>query len=709
MKKILLLISLYFALCIQSNAQSKVNFSLAKKVNEKNTQILDVFIQGDINHIRQLVTANGGMFKYSAGDIASVKISTSLISQLTMDKSIKRIEAYPQHIKVLNDTVLINNNVIPVHNGQAPLPQAYDGTGVVVGFVDTGIDFTHPDFKDSVGKSRVKFLWDQSKPLAANTPMPYNYGQEWNNLQIDSGLAVLHTDTPYGGHGTHVAGVAVGNGLATGTYKAVAPKADIVFVAADLSSTSTSLISDAVNYIFAKAQILGKPCVINISLGDYYGSHDGLNLEAQLIKNMINLQPGRSVVAAVGNGGTTPYHLGYTVTTDTNFTFFEGSTNIYIPMYADTNDLQNIKFSIGADQFSPVHSFRGNINFSGISTHLGILKSDTLYNAGNRIGIIDSYGDLVGGVYSMEFSITPDSGSYKWRLITTGSGKFDCWTFDVYGGILPSATTMADSIYYKQPDINETTVSSFQCLDDVITVGNYTNRKTYIDYNNSVYVNTATNPGVLHATSSRGPTRDGRIKPDICSPGDMTVAAVVLSMVPGIISGFPDALALGGFHIRNGGSSHASPNVAGVVALYLQRFPTATAAQIKNDIICSAKTDSFTGTFLPDNNWGYGKVNAFGALQGCLTVGISEPSNNISIFIYPNPSNGDQITIDFPGLNLKNKNEIIIYNILGELLKTIAVTRNSIYINSDLKPGVYFCNLIVNGKKVESEKLVIFK
>lgn len=703
MQKNLLLSGFCLLFSLFGNAQSKMNFSLYKQVEKRSTQTIEVFIQGDISVIRELVASNGGSFKYSSGNIAAVKIAPSELGKIMSDPAIKRMEAYPNRLKPLSDTMLIQTNVIPVHAGTAPLPQAYDGDGVIVGIIDTGIDFIHPDFRDSAGNSRIKFLWDQNQPLAANTPLPYNYGQEWTNTDIDGGLAAAHNDEAYGGHGTHVAGIAVGNGNATGTYKGVAPKADIIAVAIDFVGGS---IADATDYIYARANALGKPCVINASLGDYYGSHDGMDLQAQMMRNLINLQPGRSFVAAVGNGGTTPYHVGYTVTSDTNFTFFEGSSSIYIPMYADTNDLKFVNFAIGADQFSPVHSFRGHIPFSDISSHLGVLKNDTLFNGSSRIGIIESYGDLVGGVYSMEFIITPDSGSYKWRLMTTGTGKFDSWTFDVYAGALPPASTMPDSSFCKLSDTDKTTVSSFQCLDEVISVGNYTNRKVYMDVNSVPYVNTATNPGVLHATSSRGPTRDGRIKPDICSPGDMTVAAMVVAMGPFLIANYPDNVALGGYHVRNGGSSHASPSVAGIAALYLQKNPTATAAQVKSNILCSARLDAFTGGSLPDNNWGYGKSDGFVTLTGCITTDISESTQDLSMLIYPNPSGGD-LHIDLSGYDPKCKAQLMIFNAMGELVKTVSIQNHSNQISLDLASGIYSCNLFVDGEKLASKKLII--
>lgn len=709
MKKILpLLFLLFTAFCM---AQPKMNFDLAMKVQSPSTQVIPVFVEGNIETIKQLTEAANGRFCYASGTIAVVRIPVNTLASFVANKQVRRIEAYPQHNQPMNDTMLINNNVIAVHNGMAPLPQGYDGSGIVIGFIDTGIDFSHPDFQDSTHHSRIKYLWDQTQPVAPNTPAVYGYGQEWNNLQIDSGQAAAHNDLAYSGHGTHVAGVAAGNGLATGTYRGVAPKADIIMVALDFSSNSPTLITDAVDYIYSRAQALGEPCVINASLGDYYGSHDGRDLQAQLIDNMINAQSGRAFVSAAGNGGNLAFHVGHTVTADTSFTFFQNSSQVYIPLYADTSDLNNVQFAIGADQLSPSHSFRGRTAFSGIASHVGVLGHDTIYNGSNRIATMLTYGDLVNGVYSMEFLITPDSTNYTFRLMTTGSGKFDCWSFDVYSGALPSVATLPDSAFYNYPDTDQTIVGSYNCLDDVISVGNYTNQQAYTDYNGNLYVNTATTEGALHPTSSHGPTRDGRIKPDIAAPGDMTVAAVVLSLVPAIVSGFPDALALGGYHVRDGGTSHAAPGVAGIAALYLQKNPTATASDLKHDLLCSAQQDGFTGSSLPDNSWGYGKANGFGTLVGCTTVGINDVTQNtFTLSVYPNPAySGDLLTISFPGYNPAKRTQLNIYNAMGCLVKTLTVSNAQMQLDLSPGSGIYFCNLIVDGKKEAAEKLVILQ
>lgn len=706
MKKTYSILFMLLILSINLLSQSKMNFSLAQKVKSSSSEIIDVFVKGDINTIEQITASVQGKVKYSSGNIAAIKIPASALSSFVSNKNIQRIEAYPTHFKPMNDTMLFNNNVVPVHSGTTPLTQGYNGNGIVMGIIDSGVDFAHPDLRDSLGNTRIKYLWDQRLPVAPNTPV-YGYGQEWNNTGIDGGLAAASTDVDWYGHGTHVAGIAAGNGLSSGTYKGVAYKSDLVIVAFDFYSSNPTILTDAVDYIYKKADTLGKPCVINASLGDYYGSHDGLDLQAQLIKNMMDAQPGRALVAAAGNAGNIPFHLGYTVTSDTNFTFFNVSgPSLYVAMYSDTSDFNNVEFAIGVDQLSPTHSLRGMTSFSNSASHLGIYIEDTIYNGGNRIGIVQSYGDTANGVYTMEFNIIPDSASYVWRLATTGSGKFDVWNFDVINSSLPSAATMPDSIYYKLPDLNQTIVSSFQCLDNVITVGNYTNRRGLLNYNSVMYIDSTRTPGLIHTSSSSGPTRDGRTKPDVSAPGDFVMSCTLLSILPGDAVTYPDYFDPGGYHTRGGGTSAASPGVAGIAALYLQKNPTATAMDVKNAITSCTTVDGFTG-IVPNNQYGYGKANAFNALTGCIFTDVySNPQNN-TFLIYPNPStNGSVVTIEIPNSQKNVKTEVFVYNALGEIVITELINSSNIELKT-LPSGIYFCKLLQDGTIIATEKMII--
>jgi subtilisin family serine protease len=705
MKKVMLLAYFVFFQLLLVTAQSKVNFAIAQQIQKKNTTAIDVFIKGDVNRIKELLETNQGQFKRSAGDIVLAHLTFPQIAIFLKSDGVQRIEAYPQRTIPMNDTMLINNNVIAVHNGQSPLIQGYDGKGVVVGVIDTGLDFTHPDFIDSTGKTRVKFYWDQTQPTGANTPIDYGYGLEWNNLQIDSGKAIPGTDP----HGTHVTGIVAGNGRAVNKYKGVAPGADIIAVSLDFSSTSGTVVAEAVDYIYARAMLLGEPCVINASIGDYMGSHDGKDLQAQFISQLIDQKKGRVFVASAGNKGNSPIHLGYTVTADTNFTFFTPSQGyVYLQLWADTTAFKNVNFAIGVDQLNPAYVTRARTVFTNIVPNVGAYRADTLFKNGKRIGVVESYGDLIGGAYSMEYFITPDSMSYTWKLIVTGSGKFDLWNTDnIFTATLPSSTVMKDSVFYKRPDLDQTIVSSYQCLNNVITVGNYTNRKMYIDYNHNPYYGTGL-PGKRFPTSSCGPTRDGRIKPDIIAPGDVMLSSLVQSLRAQYIASMPTSITPEAYHTRDGGTSSSGPGVAGIAALYLQKYPTATAMQVKNAILGCARQDVFTGN-TPNNAYGYGKADAFKTLTGCGIVGIdADHKGALSFRIYPNPANNSStVHVDVflpPGTFLQ---QLEIYNEMGARVLLLTAPKTEIELTKQLAPGIYFCKLISTTQAVATKKLVI--
>ena len=180
---------------------------------------------------------------------------------------------------------------------QSPPLAGFNGNNVVVGLVDSGIQYQHDDFKNPDGTTRIYSIWDQLTVGIA--PQPYNYGNECTQAQINAGTC---GEVDAEGHGTHVAGSAAGDGSATGNavpqfkYSGMANKATIIMVKTDF--TDTGLI-DAVKYIFAKAALLGRPAVVNMSLGTNLGPHDG-TLDLELGLNAL-VGPGKVIVSSAGN------------------------------------------------------------------------------------------------------------------------------------------------------------------------------------------------------------------------------------------------------------------------------------------------------------------------------------------------------------------------------------------------------------------------
>ena len=692
---------------------SKMSYSLVQKIgtNDRANDPISLFVKGDVNQINSFVQSVKGSVKFSAGNISSITIPKNKIAELSSLNAVDRMEDNSMKIEIMNDQMLANNGITAVHLGITPLNSSYKGKDVVIGIIDTGIDFNHPDFKDISGNTRIKFIWDHNLPPGANSPFPYNYGEEFNDSLIDNNLANAHYDR-INGHGTHVAGIAAGNGIAVNNYTGVAPESDLVIVSLDFTLDGNSWltsVADAVSYIFEKADALGKPCVINISAGTYFGSHDGKDLQAQVIDNLITQQNGRSVVCAAGNTGNIPIHVKNNVSTDTTFTWFSlTSGNIVVDMWADTADLNQVQFAIGADKTMPDYSYRGRTAFTNVQNQLGFVDSDTIYNGLNRIAVVQYFGQLIDDRYVMSCNIIPDSTTYLFRLMATGNGEFDVWSFEMVSSNLPSPVIFPDIVNYVTPDLEQNIVSSFACSDEVITVAQYINRNWYTDVNSNIVTFPFT-VGAIADESSRGPTRDGRIKPDIAATGNVTLSCADLASIPWFLANEPFKLAAGGKHIRDGGTSSSSPVVAGIVALFLEQNPSTSNSDIKNAIISCAKTDAFTGYSLPDNTWGYGKVDAFQILTNCKPVGIEENLFSHDLVIYPNPTNSNsEITfISLEELNgMKLKIELI--NLTGQKVLEQTISANSPTIKLDHQsPGVYFIRLFADNLFIRSTKMVI--
>lgn len=683
--------------------QGKFNFYLLNELHQNKSGLIDVLVKSNhelsITYFNQL---NCKLINHS-NNIYSIRAERSTILKLAKQPEIVRIEKMKNNFKTLDDTSIIRNNILPIHQGLAPIPpMGYKGKNVVIGVIDTGIDFGHPDFKDSLGNTRVKHIWDQKFSAAANTPQPYNYGQEWDSLQIMQGLCTS-VDNQYGSHGTKVSGVAVGNGITAHQYRGIAPEADIIVVALDFNNSTNSVITDAVKYIYDKAASMGKACVINCSLGDYYGSHDGKDLQAKLIDSYINETNGRALVAAAGNGGELPIHLGYSSINDTSFTWMKNNTNeIYLDVYADSADFKNLNVSIGVSDNN--YTYKGNFGFRSVDSSLFTVVYDTIYNNGNRIGTILTYTDYTDGVYTFSSLIQPDSLNYLWSFETAGTGKIDSWNFDFIASGLPSFTQLSAMEKYKRPDTLQTICSSFQCSNEVISVANYVGRKTHLDSRNLIHVAEGTVDSI-YRTSSFGPTRDLRLKPDIAASGENIITVGERGFMNWLIANQPHIVTADSMHMIFGGTSAAAPIVAGFAALYFEAFPNASNEQLKQDIINCSKTDLFTGA-VPNYHWGNGKLDGYGAIT-CnwpQTVGLNK-QQTLQMFAYPIP--------------FKNELHLPIQHAINGLVQISDISGRIVYeqhINSkgnevisinlsDLSSGVYLLN--IDGTNESFRQLVI--
>ncbi len=653
-----LYLSILFAVALLSGVHaqkitSKLDLRLWKRLHDGNIreQNMPLLVRGDMNRVREITERFDGVYKYGYNNISSIEIPEKNLLVFSEQKEIEKIESTGGKGIFLMDTARMRNNIDSVHTGFSPLTSNLKGRNVVVGIIDGGIYWQHYDFRNPADSTtRIQFIWDQVTG-GSNPPSPYNYGNEWSKADIDLGNCTHVPPANDFGHGTCVAGIAAGNGLSVkGTaydslYTGVAPEADIIAVRID-NTNFLSNVADAVNYIFAKADGLGKPCVINTSIGTYYGSHDGYDLATVMIEAMLDQQNGRALVAAAGNGGNIPHHLGYNVPADSAYTYFTytGGGAHYFDFWSDTADFNNAYFKVGASDnngniINSTEYFNVPIDFNPPLDGNYVLQSRFLPNNSltDEVYIAVTLDTLRSFRYHVEFQIVPSNTSHYWRLQTSGTGSFDGWASGNLIGTSDMTSYLNGGIFitdphYRHPDTLKTMVSSWQNSDKIITVANYSNRAGYTDYNSN-YVDLTTSPynevvGRKFFESSLGPTRDNRMKPDLAATGSTTISTGDANNINLLIANAQAfKVSVTGKHIRNGGTSMASPIVAGIAALYLEKRPNASYEEVKQALICSATQDNFTGA-TPNHEYGYGKVNAFKALAwaNCVTFGSPDTS-----------------------------------------------------------------------------------
>lgn len=678
--KSLLLISLVFLTSLaygQVDGES-ISFRYYKK---KSTHTLTNFaVKGNPRYLH----ANKNVtYKYASNGWHHIVCTPQVVGNLLEEGKVEQIYFSPAAPELMNDTMRIVQNVNSVHNGDAPLLSPFTGKDVIIGYVDTGIDFLHEDFINEDGTSRVLYYWDHSLGYDIDrTPIKYGYGQVWTNEDIDGGIC---TSGDGSAHGTTVSGAGSGNGRATGTHMGVAPESDIIIVETNFGLANWTLtVADAVDFIFSMADSLDKPAVVNTSVGTYLGSHDGTDPASVVIDSLLDAKPGRIVVGAAGNSGNQgKYHVKGSVDSDTSFTWFKvnpssgyGVPAVYFDLWADTAEFNNVNFAFGADKTSPTFDFRGRTDFFNIASLIGTTTYDTISVDGNNLSPVEFYAEEINGIYHIEVvMLEPDSSDYLFRFETTGIGIYDLWSGAWLGGSdivsedLPSIGDFPSIVNYHMPDTLSTVVSSWTCSPKVVTVGNFKNQYDYIDYNGDPFVLSGGPAGELSPNSSKGPNRSGHIKPDVSATGDGIMSACPIWLSSALVTSNPSMLAEGGQHVRNGGTSMASPVIAGIAALYLQKCPTSTYQDFLEDLHSKAYEDMFTST-TPNYAYGYGKVDAFELLN----------ETNVQVTLV-----GDTLICDEPEVYMTLENDFASYKWVNESTESSIALDESIDVFVEVK------------------------
>ncbi|MGD0388694.1 MAG: S8 family serine peptidase [Tepidisphaeraceae bacterium] len=552
--------------------------------------------------------------------------------------------------------------------------QGLTGKGVVVGIVDTGIDWHHADFMNPDGTSRILYLWDifdntwdqsnhkvGSAPpvLADDTGKPL--GTVYTNAQINAALKgqikIPRSDSF--GHGTACAGTAAGNGLG------VAPQADLVIVNSyvDDAQNPDNDGSDAVQGAYWITQIasqLHEPCVISLSFGGHLSLHDGTGEEEHGFNQIVNggELPGVAICASAGNEGQNVMHarghFGPARVGELNGGFgepvelFVKKQTILAALF-DSRDDWNLRL-IGLDKFlfgsdkKPARldlskSAQGETGGDGLQ----IFGSDNLAQADQaavkslRHDKKISLSPQPSGTDALFIELPP--GQYL--VLAAGisqkvsHGVYDLYLPEIYNGSFGAGGD------------HQMVVGDPGDADDVITVGSYDFRNQWDNADGGTTYCDQIEIGKISAYSNAGFRRDGAVKPDIVAPGQYTVSAMAVGSVMSKEGGSA-SITRDGKHLAWAGTSASCPYTAGVIALMLEKNPNLTENQIKQILRDTADHDLAVTGAVPNGEWGYGKLNPEAAIAKVSIAVVTPPGNIAPPGNTPPPAPGPAPVVPVP-------------------------------------------------------------
>ncbi|MGG1921011.1 S8/S53 family peptidase [Chryseobacterium sp. NRRL B-14798] len=501
---------------------------------------------------------------------------------------------------------------------------AYNGTGVLVGIYDSGIDWKHPDFRkaDDQTKSRIVSIWDQTLTAQAGetAPVGFSTGVEYTRAQIEDELDGTPTgfvrENDINGHGTHVSGTAAGNGAAFADkrHKGFSSDADIVFVKGGNGSFPTTNTINALTYFKNVATALNKPIVVNMSIGGQSSAHDGTSSHEVAVNSFTTSGAGRVVVISAGNDYGANLHRKVDIAAGAaqtyNFTVASNTSAASVfsfIMYANDNTPVTAKLTTPDGQ-----QYTQNISTNTAHTILGGGLTATMYNYWSN----DNNKRYVQLVVTRTSGTTNVQGNYSLEITNNGTQQITAHGWLYSQGV---QTTL-------QNGDNEYIVGSPGNASNAITVASYMGRASW--YSGASGYFTLTPQESISSFSAQGPRVDGVQKPDIAGSGQNVISARSADSAPGST----DIIAGTNYYVKNQGTSMSSPGVAGAVGLLLQANPSLTAAQVKARLTSNARMDGATGT-VPNMRWGYGKLDIYKAVTdelGCVksnfeTVGYDEP------------------------------------------------------------------------------------
>lgn len=466
------------------------------------------------------------------------------------------------------------------------------GQGVLVGVVDTGIEYQHQAFLNEDNTSRIVSIWDQTINNGEVPPEGFTYGTEYSQellntaLQSEDPLSIVPS-TDENGHGTMMAGIIAGNENEEANFSGIVPDAELVVVKLKqakqinrrmfmvppdkLCYQETDIIL-GIRYIITTALRLNRPLALCIALGTNEGGHDGRGATSSYL-SILSQYPRIGVAMSGGNEGNTQRHYLGLIEERQEFKEFELKVSSLDKTFC-MEVWQQVPHRLAIDIISPTGEYVPRI-YPRIRScqELTFIFEPSILWVNNFIIEAESGDQLI----MIRFE-DPQEGIWRFRLYNLDNqpSEFHVW--------LPSGDFISNETYFLEANPNTTITSPGNAFTPITT--------------------TAYNPvgGGIWLSASRGYTRTNFVKPDLAAPG-VNVLAPMLNNTYGVVSG----------------TGAATAHLTGIIAMLLEwavlraRYPGITGVAIKHLLIRGARRDM--DITYPNNVWGYGKVDLFGVFE----------------------------------------------------------------------------------------------
>lgn len=498
----------------------------------------------------------------------------------------------PKCFSLMDSTSLDVSGILAIQNQPA---LGLKGRGVLIGIIDTGIDYTNDLFKDTAGNTRIYSIWDQTVVLKEeeekSTPEGFLYGAEYSKEDINRALqlenpASIVPEQDENGHGTFLASLAAGSADVSNDFVGAAPESELVVVKLKeakqnlrdfffLSETEPLYqendIMAGVAYVEDRAKRANRPLVILLGVGSNQGSHSGTGPLSTYL-DFIGYRRGRAVVLPAGNEAISAHH------------FYGEATSTLMPVSVEINIESDVSgFCMELWTYAPelvrvvVQSPTGQRSQGGFPVSEETQTTNFIFE--NTVLTVDyrSTGTQRDLLIFFRFR-NPTEGIwtilvYPQQAIT---GRFHMW--------LPIQSVVGSDITFVSPN-PDTTITTPGMAEIPITVGGYDGLT-----------------GAVWTPSGRGFSGSGQVKPDFCAPAIEVFGAGLRKN-----------------YVTQTGSSVAAAITAGAAALCMEwgiiegYAPTMNSVEVKNFLIRGCKRER--NMTYPNTEWGYGRLDLYHAFE----------------------------------------------------------------------------------------------